>query len=71
MNTPSENDWKSWSKYVLMELKRQSDCCTELSKKLDSINVDLAKLKVKAGVWGTIGGATPVLILIALYFLGK
>jgi len=31
--------------------------------------VDIAVLKFKAGVWGIIGGAIPVLITIAIYLI--
>lgn len=33
--------------------------------------VEIAKLKIKSGIWGLIGGAIPVLITIGIYFLCK
>ena len=62
----SENGWDQWQKHVLMELKRHSGWCEDLNDKLDALAVDVAGLKVKAGVWGLVGGSISVLILVGL-----
>ena len=69
-----ENDtWKEWSKHVLAELKRLSDKSDQLDRKLDDrltqLAVEIAKLKVKASVWGMLGGALPVLIGLLVWLL--
>ena len=33
------------------------------------LKVEIAKLKVKAGTWGAIGGGIPVIVAIAMYVL--
>jgi hypothetical protein len=33
--------------------------------------VEIAKLKIKSGVWGLVGGLIPVVIMIAIYFFIK
>jgi len=33
--------------------------------------IDIATLKVKAGIWGLLGGLIPVVVTIALYALSK
>ena len=67
-----ENDtWKEWSRHVLAELKRLSDDYDHLDAKLDDrltqVAVEIAKLKVKAGIWGVLGGALPVLIGLLIW----
>ena len=69
-----ENDtWKEWSRHVLAELKRLSDKSDQLDRKLDDrltqLAVEIAKLKVKASVWGMLGGALPVLIGLLVWLL--
>jgi len=68
-----DNDtWAEWSKYVLMELKRCNQQIGDLETKIDKLNneqlsqlkIEIAMLKVKASVWGLMGGAIPVIILL-------
>jgi len=40
---------------------------TKLHEKIEKLQVDVATLKVKAGVFGVIGGAIPVLITVIIY----
>ena len=42
---------------------------TKIQEQLTLIRIDIAKLKVKSGIWGVIGGCVPVVILIAIYFV--
>jgi len=68
-----DNDtWAEWSKYVLMELKRCNQQIGDLETKIDKLNneqlsqlkIEIAMLKVKASVWGLMGGAIPAIILL-------
>lgn len=43
----------------------------EIAEALTDIKVELGMLKVKAGMWGVIGGIVPMAITIALMFLKK
>lgn len=43
----------------------------EVRLDVKSILQSIAELKVKAGVWGLIGGAIPVLIVVILYLCFK
>lgn len=65
------NGWAEWSKFVLKELERLNSCYNHLDKKLDDVALEIATLKVKAGVWGLLGGAIPVVVGLALWFLQK
>ena len=72
-----KNGWAEYSKLVLHELQRLNKCregdlkefgefkdCVKRS--FEGIRIDLAVLKVKAGVWGFIGAAIPILVLVLI-----
>lgn len=63
--------WQEWSKYVLAELKELSRLYDCLDKKVGNMRVDIATLKVKAGIWGLIGGMIPVALIVVLWLLKK
>jgi hypothetical protein len=65
------NGWSEWSKYVLKELERLNTCYEKLDSHLDKIATDIATLKVKASIWGAIGGIVPVAIILAWMLLKK
>lgn len=63
------NGWDEYQKLVLHELK-------ELNKKAEAnlvdhaaIKEDIATLKVKAGIWGLVGGMIPVVIALGVMIL--
>jgi hypothetical protein len=63
-----------WSKYEKMVIEKLDDHDTKFSHiedKLTQIQVDIATLKVKAGVWGGIGGMIPAIIAIVLFYASK
>jgi len=48
------------------------ECHFEKLRELIAANqIDIAALKVKAGIWGLLGGLIPVVVTIALYALSK
>ena len=55
MMTPKERDW----------IDEHFD---KINDRLTEVRIEIAKLKIKAGIWGLIGGAVPILILIGIYF---
>ena len=59
---PGDNGWNEWKRHVVPELERLSKCYESLDAKVDNLITSVAGLKVKAGVWGLIGAAIPVLI---------
>ena len=65
-NDRAPNGWNEWSKFVLKELERLNSCYENLDAKVDSIKEDVVMLKVKAGLWGALGGAIPVIAFILL-----
>lgn len=51
-----DDDWEVWKNHVLEELKRQNQWLGSIQRTMNSIEVELAVLKVKAGMWGAMGG---------------
>lgn len=46
------------------------DChFNKLQEQITLVRIEIAKLKVKSGIWGIIGGCIPVAIMIAIYFM--
>lgn len=70
--TNPQDTWHEWSRHVLAELKRLNENISGLEDKIDRIKADLiaplhveiAMLKVKSGIWGLIGGAIPVILMV-------
>lgn len=62
----SEDGWDQWAKFVLKELERLNGNSEALRKEVGNIRTEIATLKVKAGLWGALGAAIPVLLLLAI-----
>ncbi len=68
-------DWGQYRKLILSELQRISQDLKDLGSRLDTfrdaelsqIKIDVAMLKVKAGVWGGMSG---LLVAIAAILVG-
>lgn len=52
--------------YLGKEARRLSDCFDHLKQDVGQIKVDIAALKVKASVWGIVGGTVPVIITLGI-----
>lgn len=66
-----ENGWQEWSNHVLAELRRQNEWLASIQRTMNDINVEIAVLKVKAGVWGATGGLLVALTALLLGWLTK
>ena len=64
-----ENSWLVWSKHVLMQLEFNAKCLSDIKKEQIAIGKEITALKVKSGIWGAVGGAIPVCVMIGLYLL--
>ena len=69
-NDGDDNRWVDWRRFILKELERLNDCMETQQRALQNISLDIATLKVKAGIWGGIAGLIPALLTI-LYFIIK
>lgn len=65
------NGWTQYQKLVLAELERHSSYLEDLKKHISRLEIEIATLKVKSGVWGLVGGLIPVLIAIGIELLSK
>ena len=76
------NGWDEWKQVVLTTLDRtESDIknlastIKELDTKMDSLCLNYvsfkSEMRVKSGVWGVIGGALSVILMVIIYFISK
>jgi hypothetical protein len=55
---------------ITQDERKWIDChFSKMQEQITLVRIELAKLKVKSGVWGVIGGAIPVIILVAIYLI--
>lgn len=64
---PTEED--TWRQHVLFRLDEQKMDHKEVRLALDEIKLQLAQLKVRAGIWGAVAGAIPVIAALLLRML--
>ena len=75
-----EDGWDQWAVFVLKELERLnanyealrrevSGVNTEIRKEISEVHAEVATLKTKAGLWGAIGAAIPVLLMLAMQLM--
>ena len=62
------NGWNQYQKLVMDKLDEHDEKFTNIETKLTQIQVDIATLKVKAGVWGGVAGLVPVVLGLVLFF---
>ena len=63
-----DNGWSKYEKMVIDKLDDHDGKFSGIEDKLTQIQVDIATLKVKAGVWGGIGGLIPAVIAIVMFY---
>ena len=63
------NGWGQYQKLVMDKLGEHDDKFGSIDSKLTQIQVDIATLKVKAGVWGGIAGLIPVVVAIVMFYV--
>ena len=62
------NGWGQYQKLVMDKLGEHDDKFSSIEDKLTKIQVDIATLKVKAGVWGGVAGLIPVVVAIVMFY---
>ena len=74
------NNWESWSNYVLKELERSNSNYEKLASEVALINKNMAtdnlknnvaisKLEIRASIWGGLSGVITVLAIILLKYI--
>jgi len=66
--TNANNSWSQYQKLVIDKLNEHDSKFMAIESKLIQIQVDIATLKVKAGVWGGIAGLVPVVLGLVLFY---
>lgn len=61
-----DNPWSEYRRLVLSELQDLSEQIKELKKSVDAANVNIAMLKVKASMWGALGGLMTALAAVLM-----
>ena len=57
------NGWNEWSRHVLAELKRLDKNDSGIEAKIDKLITDVTVLKVKAWMFGVIGGGAIMAVI--------
>lgn len=65
------NNWLKYQELVLAELKRHSMSLNSLEKHLNKIEIEIAMLKLKSGIWGMLGAAIPLGIAMLVELIRK
>ena len=58
---PSENGWHEYKRLLLFQLEEQAKDYRRVVTRLDELDRMLQRLQVRAGVWGAMAGAIPVI----------
>ena len=80
MAQKTSGSWPAWANHVLAELERldgKDEKCDEkmaavkesLEKRIRELELNQARLQVRAGWFGAIGASVPILITIAILIL--
>lgn len=62
-------EWSRWENYVIEKLKSLERSHQSLLEELHKIEIQIAMLKVKSGLWGAAGAAIPIVGLILFELL--
>lgn len=68
---PDANGWDEWGRHVLTEMERLSEGQKAMQTTLVCVQVSIAKLKIKAGVWGALAGMIPAVVMIVFWAISK
>jgi hypothetical protein len=63
--TESES-WETWREHVLAEIQRSNDNSVILNSSIVHLQIEIAKLQIKSGMWGLFGGLVPIVVLLAV-----
>lgn len=65
------DDWAELKELVLNEIRRLNDCIVQTTEEQVQLRIDVATLKVKAGLWGALMGFIPGLGAVIYVLLKK
>lgn len=72
-----DDGWNEYKRLILSELERISDSLSDIDEKMDNkiinevakLQVEIAMLKVKSGIWGALAGVIAAISILLLSFL--
>ena len=64
-----KDSWTEWKQLVLHSLKQQVESQEKLQAQITELQISIAKLQVKAGVWGAAAGAIPAIVVVLVVLL--
>lgn len=64
------NGWSAYERLVMDKLDTLEEELHGLDEKVTLLRIDVAQLKIKAGVWGAVAGMVPALIASFVAFSG-
>lgn len=65
------NGWSEYQREVMSKLDRLENDLEALDEKVTLLRIDVAQLKVKAGMWGAVAGMVPALVTALVAFTGQ
>lgn len=65
------NGWSEYQKTVMHQLEELDADIKALDEKVTLLRIDVAQLKIKAGIWGAVAGMIPGIISAVLLFSGQ
>lgn len=60
-----------YNKMVIYRLDQIDEAIAELRAEVVGVRIDVATLKVKAGIWGAVAGCIPALVGVVAIFAGS
>lgn len=60
------NGWESYEKLVLDKLVTLGEDLHRVEDKVETLLIDVAMLKIKAGAWGAVAGMIPAALAIVI-----
>lgn len=64
-----ENGFGEYRRLLFHRLEEQKEELVAIKHELHQLTIDVATLKVKAGLWGAVAGVLPALGMLILHFL--
>lgn len=71
MSDPNGENWTVWSQHVLAELKRLDSDMKSINENVLKVRIEVAQLKIKSGMWGSIGALIVLIPPMILYIVTK
>jgi predicted lipase len=63
------DEWHENRKLVIDCIERHQSCIKDLYEKVSDIKTEIAVLKIKASIWGLLGGAITIAITMGVWYL--